>query len=68
MTFNDNLLVLKINDWDLDYLVIPDVRSYIVVLTGYNYHFKEPHCSAQCHTQMQMWIVSRGVVLALALS
>ena len=56
---------LKVYDWDLDYLVIPDGRSYIVVLTGYGYHFKELHCSAQCHTQMRMWIVSRGVVLIL---
>ena len=59
--------ILKVYDWDLDYLVIPDGRSYIVVLTGYSYHFKELHCSAQCHTQMRMWIVSRGVVLILAL-
>jgi protein associated with RNAse G/E len=50
-------------DWDLDYLVIPDVRSFIVVLTGYSYHFKESHYSAQCHSHMLMWIVSRGVVL-----
>ncbi|GJW27698.1 hypothetical protein Tco_0044573 [Tanacetum coccineum] len=41
---------------DLDYLVIPDVRSYIVVLMGYSYHLKEFNCSAQVsQRQMPMW-------------
>ncbi|GJX32631.1 hypothetical protein Tco_0242486, partial [Tanacetum coccineum] len=32
-----------------------------------NYHLKELHCSTQCHTQMSMWIISRGVVLLILL-
>ncbi|GJR12427.1 hypothetical protein Tco_0795079 [Tanacetum coccineum] len=32
-----------------------------------NYHLKELHCSTQCHTQMSMWITSRGVVLLILL-
>ncbi|GJR90324.1 hypothetical protein Tco_0214335 [Tanacetum coccineum] len=31
------------------------------------YHLKELHCSAQCHTQMSLWIISRGVVLLILL-
>nr|GEX89133.1 retrotransposable element Tf2 [Tanacetum cinerariifolium] len=26
-----------------------------------SYHLKELRCSVQCHTQMRMWIVSRGI-------
>ncbi|GJV16328.1 putative reverse transcriptase domain-containing protein [Tanacetum coccineum] len=29
------------------------------------YHLKELHYSAQCHTQMSLWIISRGVVLLI---
>ncbi|GJX88871.1 MAK10-like protein [Tanacetum coccineum] len=51
---NMNPLILMIED--LDYLVIPDVRSYIVVLMGYSYHLKEFNCSAQVsQRQMPMW-------------
>ncbi|GJR16778.1 monodehydroascorbate reductase [Tanacetum coccineum] len=32
-----------------------------------NYHLKELRCSTQCHTQMSMWIISRGVVLLILL-
>ncbi|GJU18997.1 hypothetical protein Tco_1146963 [Tanacetum coccineum] len=32
-----------------------------------NYHLKELCCSTQCHTQMSMWIISRGVVLLIFL-
>ncbi|GKE56094.1 hypothetical protein Tco_1495279, partial [Tanacetum coccineum] len=32
-----------------------------------NYHLKKLRCSAQCHTQMQMRIVSRGVVRLILL-
>ncbi|GKB92010.1 putative ribonuclease H-like domain-containing protein [Tanacetum coccineum] len=31
------------------------------------YHLKELHYSAQCHTQMSLWIISRGVVLLILL-
>ncbi|GJV69584.1 hypothetical protein Tco_1485093 [Tanacetum coccineum] len=31
------------------------------------YHLKELRCSTQCHTQMSMWIISRGVVLLILL-
>ncbi|GJW86148.1 hypothetical protein Tco_0161488 [Tanacetum coccineum] len=31
------------------------------------YHLKELHYSAQCHTQMLLWIISRGVVLLILL-
>ncbi|GJV60042.1 hypothetical protein Tco_1466142 [Tanacetum coccineum] len=31
------------------------------------YYLKELHYSAQCHTQMSLWIISRGVVLLILL-
>ncbi|GKA46014.1 hypothetical protein Tco_0738810 [Tanacetum coccineum] len=31
------------------------------------YHLKELHYSVQCHTQMSLWIISRGVVLLILL-
>ncbi|GJU08637.1 hypothetical protein Tco_1125067 [Tanacetum coccineum] len=31
------------------------------------YHLKELHYSAQCHTQMSLWTISRGVVLLILL-
>ncbi|GKC04410.1 retrovirus-related pol polyprotein from transposon TNT 1-94 [Tanacetum coccineum] len=35
-------------DKDLIDLVLPDVRRYVVVLTGIYYHLKELRCCAQC--------------------
>ncbi|GJZ18697.1 hypothetical protein Tco_0554820 [Tanacetum coccineum] len=35
-------------DKDLIDIVLPDVRRYIVVLTGIYYHLKELRCCAQC--------------------
>ncbi|GJY73570.1 hypothetical protein Tco_0478001 [Tanacetum coccineum] len=35
-------------DKDLINLVLPDVRRYVVVLTGIYYHLKELRCCAQC--------------------
>ncbi|GJR62633.1 ribonuclease H-like domain-containing protein [Tanacetum coccineum] len=39
----------------------------LMVPAVYSYQFKELRCSAQCHMQMQMWIVSRGVVRLILL-
>ncbi|GJU97714.1 putative ribonuclease H-like domain-containing protein [Tanacetum coccineum] len=52
---------------------VPDDRNIFPEVKGWldedlvNYHLKELHCSTQCHTQMSMWIISRGVVLLILL-
>ncbi|GKB89653.1 reverse transcriptase domain-containing protein [Tanacetum coccineum] len=45
----------------LDYIVSwPEVKGGWMKSPD-NYPLKELHCSTQCHTQMSMWIISRGV-------
>nr|GEV03271.1 putative reverse transcriptase domain-containing protein [Tanacetum cinerariifolium] len=54
-----------------DFLVLEDIGEFIsgwLVEDLDNYHLKELHCSAQRHTEMQIWIASRGVVLLMPLS
>ncbi|GJR50661.1 retrovirus-related pol polyprotein from transposon TNT 1-94 [Tanacetum coccineum] len=44
----------------------PEVKGWLDEDLEY-YHLKELHYSAQCHTQMSLWIISRGVVLLILL-
>ncbi|GJR86139.1 hypothetical protein Tco_0210150 [Tanacetum coccineum] len=47
-------------------LEFPEVKGWLDEDLEY-YHLKELHYSAQCHTQMSLWIISRGVVLLILL-
>ncbi|GJX79992.1 hypothetical protein Tco_0328141 [Tanacetum coccineum] len=47
-------------------LELPEVKEWLDEDLD-NYHLKELHYSTQCHTQMSMWIISRGVVLLILL-
>ncbi|GJS65833.1 hypothetical protein Tco_0680397 [Tanacetum coccineum] len=46
--------------------IFPEVKGWLDEDLD-NYHLKELRCSTQCHTQMSMWIISRGVVLLILL-
>ncbi|GJV66344.1 hypothetical protein Tco_1477172 [Tanacetum coccineum] len=46
--------------------IFPEVKGWLDEDLEY-YHLKELHYSAQCHTQMSLWIISRGVVLLILL-
>ncbi|GJS69987.1 putative reverse transcriptase domain-containing protein [Tanacetum coccineum] len=47
-------------------LTFPEVKGWLDEDLD-NYHLKELRCSTQCHTQMSMWIIPRGVVLLILL-
>ncbi|GJY20101.1 hypothetical protein Tco_0392667 [Tanacetum coccineum] len=48
------------------FIEFPEVKGWLDEDLD-NYHLKELRCSTQCHTQMSMWIISRGVVLLILL-
>ncbi|GJY55783.1 hypothetical protein Tco_0454898 [Tanacetum coccineum] len=52
--------------WSSMYVPFPEVKGWLDEDLEY-YHLKELHYSAHCHTQMSLWIISRGVVLLILL-